>query len=77
MCQTVGKFTGQPYRFTDASLGLDYGEDDNWDADDETKAFLETFDWIQGYAVHAHQTAPIEPFSVVEVWSADLDFKHD
>ena len=73
VCQTVGKFTGQPYRFTDLSLGLDYGEEQNWDSTDETNSFSDTFDWIQGYAVHAGQSEMIKPFSVVEVWSADVN----
>jgi len=72
VCQTVGNFSSQPYRFSDASLGLDYGEEEDWNEADTINAFNQTFDWLNGYAIHAGQAQLITPFSVIEVWTQDL-----
>ncbi|MBV1876516.1 MAG: hypothetical protein KUG79_02625 [Pseudomonadales bacterium] len=72
VCQTVASFTGEPNRFTDISLGLDYGASDEFSVADSQLAFDQTLDWIQGLDVHVGQPAVIERFSVVEIWSQDL-----
>ncbi len=72
ICQTVGNFTNQPYRFTDQSLGLDYGEETLWDQTDSENAFQQSMDWIQGNAVHADQQEFVHRFNVVEGWTTDL-----
>ena len=72
VCQTVGNMSLQPYRFSDLSLGLDYGTEDNWIAADSISAFDETLGWLSGKAVHGGQVENIIPFSVLEAWTADL-----
>ena len=72
VCQTVGNFSEQPFRFSSIPLGLDYGEESNPDTWNSDLAFNQTFDWIEGIAVHAEQDQTIIPFSVVEVWTRDL-----
>lgn len=73
VCQTVGSMSQDPWRFSDASLGLDYGTQDAFTSSDVEHAFTDTMDWIEGQAVHAGQAAPIVPFTVLEAWSADAD----
>ena len=72
VCQTVGNFSSQPYRFTDTGLGLDYGIEADWNQGDVDLAFQQTMDWMQGYAVHGGQTSMINRFSVAEIWTTDL-----
>jgi len=72
ICQTVGNFTKQPYRFSDQSLGLDYGLESDWNTTDSQNAFEQTLDWVQGFNVHAGQPSVIQNFSVIEAWSDDL-----
>lgn len=72
VCQTVGNFTQQPYRFSDPALNLDYGDELNWNQADVDRSFEETMNWMQGYAVHAGQASMIDRFSVAEIWSTDL-----
>lgn len=72
VCQTVGNFSNQPYRFTDQTLGLDYGAEDDWNQDDVNQAFNQSIDWIQGLRVHSGQASLIKRFSVIESWSVDL-----
>ncbi len=71
VCQTVGNFTSQPYRFSDPALGLDYGAEDDWDGTDSQRAFQETMDWAKGRQSHLGQDLA-SPFSVLEPWSQDL-----
>jgi hypothetical protein len=73
VCQTIGNFTDQPYRFSDDRLALDYGTETSWDAIDVTNAFEDTLNWAEGTSVHAGQSSIIQPFSVLEVWTADLN----
>ncbi len=73
VCQTVGNLTNQPYRFSDTVLGLDYGIEGAWTSADALDAFNDTIDWAQGYEVHAGQSVMITPFTVMEVWSADMN----
>lgn len=72
VCQTVASFSTEPYRFSDNTLNLDYGEQTDWHESDSQAAFQDTFDWLQGVTVHAGQSAPIVAFSTVEMWSQDL-----
>ncbi len=74
VCQTVGNFSLQPYRFTDLqlTLPLDYGSESDWNALDVEKAFVESADWISGVAVHAGQSTLPLPFAAIEVWTEDL-----
>ena len=72
VCQTVGNFTNQPYRFTDLTLGLDYGIETDWNQSDVTLAFNQTMDWAQGIVLHGGQGSTIRRFSVIENWSLDL-----
>jgi hypothetical protein len=71
VCQTVGNLSKQPYRFSEPSLGLDYGTEAAWDGDDSQRAFTDHMDWIEGLAVHAGQSAPIPRFGVYEAWHED------
>jgi|TARA_R110000868_G_scaffold8038_7_gene41661 hypothetical protein len=72
ICQTVASFSSEPYRFSDSTLNLDYGEQTDWHENDTQAAFQETFDWLQGVTVHAGQAEPIVAFTTVEMWSQDL-----
>ena len=74
ICQTVGNFSQQPYRFSDSQLlpPLDYGSEGDWDMSDVIRAFDDTAAWISGSAVHVGQPSTIVPFAAVEVWSEDL-----
>ena len=74
ICQTVGNFSQQPYRFSDSQLlpPLDYGSEGDWDLSDVIRAFDDTAAWISGNAVHVGQPSTIVPFAAVEVWSEDL-----
>jgi len=72
VCQTVGNFTNQPYRFSDQSLGLDYGVEDQWNNNDSQNAFEQTLNWMQGINVHAGQPSVIQRFGVLESWSDDI-----
>ncbi len=73
VCQTIGNFTSQPYRFSDNTLALDYGTQGSWNSTDVQNAFHDTLDWAEGSAVHAQQSSLIAPFAVMEVWTTDLD----
>ena len=73
VCQTVGNFTLQAWRFTDLALGLDYGEEDESTDEQILNAFTDTMNWAQGLEIHATQTEMIAPFSVIEVWTKDVD----
>ncbi len=72
VCQPVGSFSRQPYRFSDPILGLDYGTEGSWTEDDVARAFSDTTDWLLGRSVHVGQQERIVPFSVIEPWSADV-----
>jgi len=72
ICQTVGNFTNQPYRFSDPSLDLDYGVETEWNIDDSINAFEQTLNWAQGFNVHVGQPSVINRFSVIETWTVDL-----
>ncbi|MCB1642102.1 MAG: hypothetical protein KDI37_10245, partial [Xanthomonadales bacterium] len=74
VCQTVGNFTEQPYRFTDLQLPvpLDYGVETDWDAADIERSFADTMAWVSGTAVNAGQPGLPLPFAAIEVWSQDL-----
>ncbi|WP_339724367.1 hypothetical protein [uncultured Paraglaciecola sp.] len=72
ICQTVASFSGEPFRFSDSTLNLDYGEQTDWHESDAQAAFQDTFDWLQGVTVHAGQAQPIVAFTTVEMWSQDL-----
>lgn len=73
VCQTIGNFTSQPYRFSDDTLALDYGTQSVWTSTDAQNAFTDTLNWAAGTAVHAGQDTLITPFSVMEVWTTDLN----
>jgi len=74
VCQTVASLSREPWRFSDPSLGLDYGSADGGAGpDDVQRAFTDTLDWLEGVEVHAGQPGVIVPFSVLEAWSADSD----
>ena len=73
MCQTVGNFTLQAWRFTDVALGLDYGQADESTDVQILNAFNDTINWAQGWEIHANQTEMIVPYSVIEVWTKDVD----
>ncbi|MBV1959471.1 MAG: hypothetical protein KUG53_01940 [Pseudomonadales bacterium] len=72
VCQTIGQFTDQPWRFSDVSLGLDYGQNDSFTEENSLNAFLDTINWAQGFEIHAGQDDLILPYSVIEVWPNDL-----
>jgi hypothetical protein len=74
VCQTVGQFTEQPYRFTDLMLGpaFDYGTQLDWDQNDVSNAFQDTINWLSGREHHGQQASDIMPFAVLEAWTADL-----
>lgn len=55
----MGDFSSEPYRFSDTTLYLDYGEQKYCDESDSQAAFQETFDWLQGIIVHAGQAETI------------------
>lgn len=71
VCQTVGNFSSQPYRFSEDSLGLDYGTEADWTPEDAHRAFEQTMDWALGHAGHGGQ-GPIAPFTVLEPWTQDV-----
>lgn len=75
VCQTVGNFSEQPWRFTDPNLNppLDYGIEGDWDAIDVANAFADTLEWVEGSAVHAGQGVLTVPFSAIEVWTVDMN----
>ena len=75
VCQTVGNFTDQPYRFSDSQLSipLDYGTETAWTAADSERAFSDTMEWVAGAAVHAGQDELPAAFSAIEIWTQDLD----
>ena len=73
VCQTVGNFTLQAWRFTDVALGLDYGQADESTDEQILNAFNDTINWAQGWEIHANQTEMIVPYSVIEVWTKDVD----
>ncbi len=72
VCQTVGNLSTEPWRFSDPTLGLDYGTEQSMDPEDVTRAFNETLDWAEGKAVHARQPQPIVRFRVLEPWHSDM-----
>ena len=72
ICQTVGSMSMEPWRFSDSTLGLDYGTEQRMGPTDVTRAFDETMDWAEGKAVHARQARPIVRFRVLEPWSGDM-----
>lgn len=71
VCQTVGSFTRDPWRFSDSTLGLNYGTESNFTPSDSLSAFTDTMDWAEGRAVHAGQTSNIRRFNVYEAWYQD------
>lgn len=71
VCQTVASFTTDPWRFSDASLGLSYGTQDAWGVTNVTASFNDTLDWAEGIENHAGQAETIRRFSVLEAWTAD------
>ena len=75
VCQTVGNFSSQPYRFSDSQLpiALDYGTESAWSLLDVDNAFTDTLDWVAGIAVHAGQTDLSPAFGAIEVWTEDLE----
>lgn len=73
VCQTVASLADEPYKFSEPSLGLDYGSETAFTPDDVQRAFTETMDWMEGIAVHGGQSAPIASFQVYEAWSMDAD----
>ena len=72
VCQTVGQFTQEPYRFSDSVLGFDYGLENDWDQTDVLNAFHDTIQWMSGLQTMGDQTENIAPFSVLEAWTEDL-----
>jgi hypothetical protein len=75
VCQTVGSFSEQPWRFTDLNLNppLDYGTEGDWNSIDVANAFADTLEWVSGIAVHAGQGALPAPFAAIEVWTVDMN----
>ena len=75
VCQTVGQFSNQPWRFSDFNVlpNLDYGIETEWELTDVNNAFLETLEWLTGQANHINQNENISAYSVTEIWSQDMN----
>lgn len=72
ICQTVGSLTNTPYRFSEPSLGLNYGTETAWTNTDSLNAFTDLMDWIEGKAVHAGQINVIPRYKVMEPWHSEV-----
>jgi len=75
VCQTVGEFTNQPWRFSDFNLSpsLDYGIETDWNSIDVNNAVNETMNWMSGSATHVNQSANIAAYNVAEIWTQDMN----
>lgn len=82
ICQTLGSFTGQAYRFSSSDgTPFLYGavSESAWNAlpaaaktQASQQAFTETLDWAAGLATHGGQAAPIIPYHAAEIWWEDM-----